>query len=380
MDVTMEDKKTFDPVEHVRYFPQKKTWQGSYYESGKRKFVYYADRTESPEGKMACIAKLLKAMNASRGNVVVLTRHLLSVELDKWVESYERIGTRKRYAGLVAKYLKSLGRKFVEEITVEDIKATLLKVRKLGGDYQRNAVLAILRQTFDSFGRKGWTQIDLKARDCEIKEVPWQTKRHREIREDEEEALLEAARSDPLWYTMLRFLFSFSPRRNELLGLTWGDVAIRTGKVFIGGSLVWERGVREKGLPKSAESERVLPIVNEDIVEVIKAHRAWCEAEGHSTEPDAPMFPNSVGRYMTPVKFNEGFRKIREAAGLPYDVVPHGARGALASRAHRAGVELNTIRVFLGHADISTTQEYLSVHEDDLARMAGKIQKKRGPS
>ena len=78
--------------------------------------------------------------------------------------------------------------------------------------------------------------------------------------------------------------------------------------------------------------------------------------------------------FTTPVKFNQKFREFRKLAGLPDDVVPHGARGAVASRAHRRGAPVNTIRVWLGHADLKTTMRYLSVNDDDLRRMAKIVQ------
>jgi site-specific recombinase XerD len=69
-------------------------------------------------------------------------------------------------------------------------------------------------------------------------------------------------------------------------------------------------------------------------------------------EPDRPLNDSSI---------RDLCRKAGRRAGIKHLVHPHLFRHACATHMLDAGVDLRTIQVFLGHADIRTTARYLRV-------------------
>ena len=68
--------------------------------------------------------------------------------------------------------------------------------------------------------------------------------------------------------------------------------------------------------------------------------------------PDHPLKDSSL-RHLC--------RKAGRRAGIPHHVHPHRFRHACATHRLDAGVDLRTLQIFLGHADIRTTASYRHV-------------------
>ncbi|WP_368039709.1 tyrosine-type recombinase/integrase [Ruegeria atlantica] len=65
---------------------------------------------------------------------------------------------------------------------------------------------------------------------------------------------------------------------------------------------------------------------------------------------------------------------IRDAAGVSQDVSPfHGTRHYALTQLHKAGVDGLTIRARAGHADIRSTQGYITVDDDDDRKAAAAV-------
>ena len=59
-------------------------------------------------------------------------------------------------------------------------------------------------------------------------------------------------------------------------------------------------------------------------------------------------------------------QKYFRAAGI--EASPHALRHAFATMLHKNGADIFTIKEFLGHSDVRTTQGYIHVENDELAR------------
>lgn len=140
-------------------------------------------------------------------------------------------------------------------------------------------------------------------------------------------------------------------RRGELLGLTWGDVDLV-------GALVTVRGASAKtGLT------RYVPL-NAEAVRVLKA---WQPDEAKA---DKPVFPGPDGGPMFSLK--TAWEKVAKAAKLE-DFTFHDLRHTFASKLVQAGVDLNTVRELLGHADIKMTLRYAHLAPEHRAAAVAKL-------
>ena len=66
------------------------------------------------------------------------------------------------------------------------------------------------------------------------------------------------------------------------------------------------------------------------------------------------------------------FRRIRKLAELP-DIGWHTFRHTFASHLVMSGVDLNTVRELLGHADIATTMIYSHLSQDHINQSIKKL-------
>lgn len=65
----------------------------------------------------------------------------------------------------------------------------------------------------------------------------------------------------------------------------------------------------------------------------------------------------------------QGFWKLvknyGEKAGIQTDITPHSLRHSFAVHRIRGGADLQEVKAMLGHADLTTTQMYISYMQND---------------
>jgi len=133
-------------------------------------------------------------------------------------------------------------------------------------------------------------------------------------------------------------------RRGELFGLEWRSVNL-AGKFL----------TVEAGNAKSGKT-RHLPLNNE----AMDVLRRWKKQHGGS----GLVFPSASGARFNNI--NKAWAGIITAAKLP-DFNFHDLRHDFASKLVMAGVDLNTVRALLGHADIKMTLRYAHLAPGKLA-------------
>lgn len=78
------------------------------------------------------------------------------------------------------------------------------------------------------------------------------------------------------------------------------------------------------------------------------------------------LFLNNHGRKMTRQGFFKIIKKIAKEKGIEKDLSPHTIRHSFASHLLKYGADLRTIQELLGHSDISTTQIYTHVTNEEI--------------
>src|SRR4029077_8237569 len=81
-----------------------------------------------------------------------------------------------------------------------------------------------------------------------------------------------------------------------------------------------------------------------------------------------PIFRTPSGSALTVGNLSGTHRRLRDAAGLPKDLVPYLARHRFGTEALRAGVPLKDVADLMGHASVTTTEIYL---HRDVTELAG---------
>ncbi|GGD01451.1 tyrosine recombinase XerC [Aureimonas glaciei] len=92
-------------------------------------------------------------------------------------------------------------------------------------------------------------------------------------------------------------------------------------------------------------------------------YRRLCPYDLVATEP---LFRGHRGGPLRPQLIQREMQKLRGALGLPDTATPHALRHSFATHLLAAGGDLRTIQDLLGHASLSTTQNYTAVDQGRL--------------
>jgi integrase len=140
-------------------------------------------------------------------------------------------------------------------------------------------------------------------------------------------------------------------RRGELLQLRWRDVDLVAAQLVV------------RGDGTKSGKTRVLPL-NSEAGGVLKAWRP------NAVDPSAFVFPGDEGERLGGIK--TAFLKVlkdAEIVGFRF----HDLRHDFASKLVQAGVDLNTVRELLGHADLKMTLRYAHLAPEHKAAAVAKL-------
>ena len=149
---------------------------------------------------------------------------------------------------------------------------------------------------------------------------------------------------------MLELLYASGLRVSELINLKLQDVDFTQDIIRTFG----------KG-----SKERIIPIgdyAKEYLEKYIYEYRASMLKKENSEY----IFLNNHGKQMTRQGFFKIIKKIAKEKGINKDLSPHTLRHSFASHLLKYGADLRTIQELLGHSDISTTQIYTHITNEEL--------------
>ncbi len=144
-------------------------------------------------------------------------------------------------------------------------------------------------------------------------------------------------------------------RRNELLSLTWADVSFEENTVHVRGHAA--KSGKPRAIPMSATCRETL--------------KGWKEMN----EGETLVFPGPGDSVMHDMRTS--FERVIAAAeitGFRY----HDLRHSFASRLVQSGVDLNTVRELMGHADLKMVLRYAHLDDERKQRAVEVLDKPRG--
>ena len=148
--------------------------------------------------------------------------------------------------------------------------------------------------------------------------------------------------------TMIKLLLNTGLRLSEMTNLKWNDVNLLSGQLKV---------VEGKGL-----KDRILYIEN-NIIEDLRSWRerqleAWGETPYIFTSRNLKLLDGKAVRKM--------IKTYKDKAGINKNITTHSLRHTFATDLLRDCKNIRIVQKALGHADISTTQIYTHIVDDEL--------------
>jgi integrase len=209
---------------------------------------------------------------------------------------------------------------------------------------------------------------------CENVDPP--TAIHREIHpldEQQANAFLLAARGE--WQEALFILaLRTGMRQGELLALKWQDVDLERRTLLVRASLRRVKGGGFEFNPPKTKAGRRTITLTPTVIDALKAHRARQAEErlflGAAWQDNGLVFPSTIGTPQDQARLAAIlFRRVLDKAGLPH-IRFHDLRHTCATLLLMRGIDANTVKDLLGHANISIT---LGVYGHVLPNMRDRV-------
>ena len=148
---------------------------------------------------------------------------------------------------------------------------------------------------------------------------------------------------------LLHLLYATGMRVSELVALQVDDLDL---------------GQRQLYCPGKDDESRLLPF-DQETAAVLEDYLEHGRPHLLKDEKERALFLNHRGRQLTRQGLWLIIKAYARQAGLSDDVTPHTLRHSFAAHQVESGANLQRIQKLLGHANISTTQVYAQLGEED---------------
>jgi integrase/recombinase XerD len=154
---------------------------------------------------------------------------------------------------------------------------------------------------------------------------------------------------------LLAALYATGLRVSELVNLRLGNLQIEQGYLRVRG-----KGDKERITPFA-------PVAGEKLLTYLKSHRSALESPKDSQKTDFVFLTTRRdGKPISRVSFWKNLKTLALQAGIPSSISPHVLRHSFATHLLQSGINLRSLQMLLGHADLSTTQIYTHVTPEHL--------------
>ncbi len=274
---------------------------------------------------------------------------ITSFEIERWRSERRKVKVNGRPISLatINRNLVVLGSIFTRAVEAR-VLTTKPTIKKLAVDerplvrFLSPAELARLLKALDAR--------DTARRQAQARSNTWRRERH------QPEVTPYGIYTDHLT-PLVRLALDTGLRRGELFSLRWSDWQRTSGMLQVRGAEA-----------KSGQSRAVA--LNADARKTLET---WREVVGQ-VRPDDLIFPGDNGAELTTLK--KAWERLMDRAQIK-DFRFHDLRHTFASRLVMAGVDLNSVRELLGHADLTMTLRYAHLAPAHLTAAVDKIARRK---
>jgi integrase/recombinase XerD len=156
-------------------------------------------------------------------------------------------------------------------------------------------------------------------------------------------------------HAMLELLYATGLRVTELVSLDLENISLDSSKP---NARCLGKGAKERTVPIHEQAYRVLvSYLNEGRSKLVK------------NKAESALFVNRRGDRLTRQGFWLILKQYAKDAAIPVPVTPHSLRHSFATHMLRGGAPLRSVQELLGHANISTTQVYTLITDEQVRRV-----------
>ncbi len=157
---------------------------------------------------------------------------------------------------------------------------------------------------------------------------------------------------------MLETLYSCGLRVTELISLKLSDLYFEEGFINVVG-----KGDKQRFVPISEHTQKYINIYRNELRNHIDVKPEYVDI----------LFLNRRGRQLTRAMIFTIIKDLAVKAGIKKNISPHTFRHSFATHLLQNGADLRSIQQMLGHESITTTEIYMHVDRNDLAREMAKF-------
>ncbi len=261
----------------------------------------------------------------------------------------------RRDLNQLAAYLEQQGIAELGKVTRTSLNSYVLYLERQG---KATTTISRVVASVKSFFHYELSQGNIKRDPAELLKTPKIEKKTPVIRPVD---AVNRCRQQPLGDTpkeirdkaMLELLYATGIRVSELIGLRLEDVNMPVGFITC------RDGQKERMIPFGKTASHSLHIYLEQARSLLLKGQ------------DSPwLFTNCSGRPMSRQGFWKIVKHYAEQAGIPGEITPHTLRHSFAAHLIGGGADLQAVQTMMGHADLATTQTYITYLQKEPIRSA----------
>ncbi len=322
------------------------------------------------------VSKKLRAIVSDLDRGIYQEPNKITVKewFDIWLETFARTKVKpltfQSYQGIINRHiLPAIGKAPLQSVKGVHIQRMYngLTAQGLSAKTVKN-VAAVAHKAFSVALKQGYISLN----PCGLAELP-KAQQHeiKPLTDAEIPLFLAAIESDPFCNVYALCLFA-GLREAEALGLSWGQVDFKAGRITINQQLQKNKtGSRDYFIAKSTKSGKVRIVEPPAICfQYLRNEKARQSAHKLAagpvwSNPDNLVFTDATGKHLAFFTFYNHFKKIAAGIGRP-DARPHDLRHTAATVALAQGATLKSVQDMLGHSTASFTLNVYAHTTDEM--------------